>query len=71
MQMNNFPGFFGEMVSFCVTLYATKPCSFLQPRRSFLSVSYSKTDKTINIPEEMRYKQRIIRTYNNAIALLD
>ncbi len=34
----------------CVTLYATKPCSFLQPRRSFLNVSYSKMDTNNNYP---------------------
>ncbi len=46
----NFGFFFWDGLILCVTLYTTKPCGFLQPRRSFLSVSYSKTDTNNNYP---------------------
>jgi len=39
-----FPLLFWDGLIPCITLYTTKPCGFLQPRRSFLSASYSITD---------------------------
>ncbi len=73
IQINNFQLFFQLFFLFlCVTLYTTtKPSGLLQQRRSFLSVSYSKTNKTITIPEERRRKQRNIHPYNNVIASWD
>ncbi len=43
-QIKMYRFFFWDGLILCVTLYTTKPCVFLQTRRSFLSVSYSKTD---------------------------
>ncbi len=67
IQINNlslFLGGGGGGLMLCVTLYSTKPCVFLQPRRSFLSMSYSKTDTNNNYPWRKE-------TYNNVIASLD
>ncbi len=60
------------MVSFCVILYATKPCVFYNQDAVFFKLYlFHNRYKQITLPLEMRRKQRNIYPYNNVIVSLD